>query len=421
MSRSAIRQIVCLWLAWAVILGVYQTAATARYQVQNPDGVLSWTAAVTSEQLHQPYLKEPFLNARVAWDSEFYLSIALHGYDDPQVRTVPPQPDAQPPYNRPLSLNYAFFPIYPYLMRLLAIPLGGLGLNAIAAATLAGVLISLVGSLAGMIALYDLTRFDATRSSSDHATGLRSAFYLVSFPTSFFLAQVYTEGLFVGLSFGCLALLQRKRWLAAGLLAAVATLTRAVGVGLLIPLLWAWFQHHSAASPEKPARRAWQSWRYWLQIMALLSPLLVHLSWKASFQGGAFQIVEESFFRCTLLNLSEAIPAWQRAFLSLFSNNSAAVVYYILEFSAILIGLASCLFTLKRYPAISLYGLLIITVSVTCGTAWSISRYLLAVPSLFLTLSQFGQSALFDRIWCLISILFLAMLAALFSFNFWVG
>lgn len=411
--QAVIRQIVCLWLAWVVILAGYQAAVTARYQVQKPDYALSWTASMTSDQLHQPYLIEPFMNAQVAWDSEFYLSIALHGYDDPQVRSVPPQPDAQPPFDRALSLNYAFFPVYPYLIRLLVVPLSVLGLNAIATATLAGVLISVFGSLAGMIALYDLTR-----SSVDHATGLRSAFYLISFPTSFFLAQVYTEGLFIGLSFGCLALLKRKRWIGAGLLAAIATLTRAVGVGLLIPLLWSWFEAHPEVTPLQ--KRSWRP-RYLIQLLALLSPLIVHLGWKTSFQGGAFQIVEESFFRCTLLNLSAAIPAWHQAFLALFSSNSAAMIYYAIEFSAILIGVMSCLLTLKRYPAISLYGLLIITVSITCGTAWSISRYLLAVPSIFLVLNRFGQFELFDRIWCLVSILLLAMLAALFSFNLWVG
>ncbi|NJO80279.1 MAG: hypothetical protein HC827_18395 [Cyanobacteria bacterium RM1_2_2] len=424
MSRSAIRQIVCLWLAWAVVLSGYQTAVTARYQVQKPDAALPWTPALTSDQLDQPYLKDPFMNAKVAWDSEFYLSIALHGYDDPQVRAVPPQPHAQPPYNRPLSLNYAFFPVYPDLMRVLAIPLGFLGLNATATATLAGVLISLLGSLAGMVALYELTqsdsRSDSPQTSADHAAGLRSAFYLISFPTSFFLAQVYTEGLFIGLSFGCLAMLQRKQWIGAGILAAIATLTRAVGVGLLIPLLWAWFQHHSASDPEKPTRRALLTPRYWLQTIALLSPLLVHLGWKASFQGGAFQIVQKSFFRCTMFSLAEATSAWRQAFLSLF-DNSAAAAYYAIEFAIILIGITSCLLTLKRHPAISIYGLLMITVSTTCGTAWSISRYLLAVPSIFLVLSRFGQSVLFDRVWTLISILFLAMLTALFSFNLWAG
>jgi Gpi18-like mannosyltransferase len=411
-----------------VILAGYQSIVTARYQVQKPDFVLPWTDALTSEQLHQPYLKDPFLNAKVAWDSEFYLSIALHGYDDPLVRTVSPLPNAQPPYNRPLSLNYAFFPVYPYLMRLLSIPLGVLGLSKIATATLAGVLVSLLGSLAGMLALCDLSRTDLSRtdlarSSSNHTTGLKSAFYLISFPTSFFLAQVYTEGLFIGLSFGCLALLQRRQWIRAGILAAIATLTRAVGVGLLIPLLWAWFVDRASAnaSSEQSTRQAFLTPRYWLQTMALLSPLLVHLGWKASFQGGAFQIVQKSFFKCTMFNLSEALPAWSLAFLSLFGNNSAAAAYYIIEFPIILLGIISCLLTLKRHPAISVYGLLMLTVSTTCGTAWSISRYLLAIPSIFLVLSRFGQSALFDRIWSLVSILFLALLTTLFSFNLWAG
>jgi len=56
------------------------------------------------------------------------------------------------------------------------------------------------------------------------------------------LAQIYTEGLFVGAAFGCLALVRRKQWIGAGLLAALATWTRAAGVALIIPLALVWLQ-----------------------------------------------------------------------------------------------------------------------------------------------------------------------------------
>jgi hypothetical protein len=399
-------KIVLLWLSWLLIIWTYQAAVTARYTIQVPDRVFSWTAASTVTPT-SAYLSQPFMNTQVAWDSEFYLSIALQGYDDPRIRTVPVQPTTQPPYNRPLSLNYAFFPVYPHLMRLLAMPLTWFGLEPIAAATLAGVVISSLGTLVGLFALSDLSE----------RVGSRAIYYLLIFPTGFFLAQVYTEGLFIGLSFGCLALMRRQRWSEAAGLATVATLTRAVGVALLIPLLWSWWQENQQGKSLTKHSFA----RLIPQLLILLLPLFVHLIWKFSFWGRAFQIVQKGFFRCQLFDLKAACVSWGNAFLALFADNPATVVHNSIEFAALGLGALSCFLTLKRYPQISVYGLLIILVSTTCGTAWSISRYLLTVPSVFLVLGRLGESELFDRVWSLISILLLAMMTALFSFNFWTG
>jgi len=381
-----------------VILWSYQAAVIARYHVQRPDSALFWTAGRTGDS-QSTNLAESFMNAQVAWDSEFYLSIALHGYDDPQSRQL-----SQPA----LSLNYAFYPVYPYLMRLLAYPLSGLGLTPVATATLAGLWLSALGTLAGVMALASWVR-----QTEGEAQAFRAAAYLLSFPTGFFLAQLYTEGLFVGLSFGCLALLQRQRWLWAVGLATIATLTRAVGLFLVVPLAWDWL--------SAGRRQGRLSRQLILQLVTLFSPVVVHLLWRFSVWGEAFQTVQQQFFGCQLLNLRGAFASWNTGFLALSGNNSAAVVQYAIEFAAILLGLLCCFATIRRYPAISIYGLLIILVSTTCGTAWSISRYLLTVPSVFITLSHLGKSALFDRIWSLISILLLAMLTALFSFNFWAG
>ncbi len=56
-----------------------------------------------------------------------------------------------------LSLNYAFFPFYPWVMWVFTQPLKLIGLNLIATATLAGVIVSALGALLAMLALYDLT------------------------------------------------------------------------------------------------------------------------------------------------------------------------------------------------------------------------------------------------------------------------
>nr|HPL30599.1 mannosyltransferase family protein [Anaerolineae bacterium] len=224
--------VLLIWLAWAAILLGYQALLPARLTLQRPDRALFWTPNETAakSQNDKPYLLDPFMNAQVSWDSEFYLAIATGGYDDPAVRAVPAD-------GRQLSLSYAFLPFYPSMMKAVAAPLRLMGMRPIAAATLAGVLVSLLGTLAGMLALYDLTRGELEEDG-----GLRAAFYLVIFPTGFFLAQVYTEGLFVGLAFGSLALMKRRRLGWAGLLAVLATWTRLVGVGLAIPLALAWWR-----------------------------------------------------------------------------------------------------------------------------------------------------------------------------------
>lgn len=424
---SPISQILLIWLAWILVLFTYQEIVPNRYQIQIPDRALFWTAAATSSQQKSPYLNEPFLNTHVAWDSEFYLSIALRGYDDSNIRTIPAQPQIKAPFDRPLSINYAFFPIYPHLIRIFSFPLRQLGLNSIAAATLVGVIISVAGTLVGMLALYDLVKSDLGELG-----GLRASFYLITFPTSFFLGQVYTEGLFIGLTLSCFALLKRRKLLWASMLASVATLTRSVGVLLIIPLALEWYrsiqkqkkrmQHLSYETREMSTPKTNYFWsRVIISGIFISAPVLVHLIWRFSFFGKAFHLVEKYFFNCEALSLNVAWIAWRLVFVKLFGDNSQAQVYYAIELSLILLGITACICTLRRYPGISLFGLAVIFISMTCGLTWSMSRYLLTVPSIFIALSQWSQNEIFDRIWTLTSVLLLGFLTALFTFDFWVG
>jgi len=233
------RIIVFTWIAWAVIVIAFQALATARMVLEFPDRSQTWIPS-KDYQDGRPFLLEPFMNNQVAFDSEYYLAIAVGGYEEPHVPYYTPRglstyvadhvvTQSGTSFSESIPLNYAFFPFYPLMIRIFAVPLSIFGMNEIATATLAGVIISALGTLLGMLALFDLTR-----DSLGEDGALRASFYLIIFPTSFFLIQVYTEGLFVGLMFACLAMLKRKHWLAAALLGVCATLTRAVGITLVI-------------------------------------------------------------------------------------------------------------------------------------------------------------------------------------------
>lgn len=510
--EKPIRTILIIWLCWAVLVVLFQKVAAARVELQYPDDVLIWTGAETMPGAHnsQPYLLEPFLNQQVAYDSEFYLSIAVAGYDDPSLRAVwtdPENPapiwDTYPqafaipndlaggrPYGIPetfqaYSLNYAFFPFYPLMIRIFSIPLSIFGLNSIATATLAGVIISMLGALGAMLALYDLTR-DALEKTG----AIRTAFYLIVFPTGFFLAMVHTEGLFVGLAFGSLALLKRRQWLGASILAACATWTRAVGGALIVPLAIAWLSEavpyfrnllsggkKAQAGPTKPR---WDL--LWKGVLAL-SPLLAFGLWYLLL-GEQFRAVEAAFFSRGALVVERSLAAWADTFLSLFgaAKHRLAVTigyglilftvllacraffrdwlektlpkialtivnlgllafgaalayywwmntsmeqrsfYYMVELGATILAVAACAYTVRSEPGLALFSLMVVIISFFSGSAQGMHRYTLTAPATFVMLGHLGsRDEAFDRSWTIASLLLMGLFAILFGSNFWVG
>ena len=427
------RSIVFIWLAWALIVPGFQALATARLVPQFPDRAQEWTEESTGAgyQDGHIYLLEPFLNDQVAWDSEYYLAIATGGYDNPNAPHLTPQGitttvrdgvvnQSGSSFSERISLSYAFFPFYPWLMRIFSVPLQVFGLNTIATATLAGVIVSALGSLLGMLALFDLTR-----DSLGDEGALRASFYLIIFPTGFFLLQVYTEGLFVGLAFACLAMLKRKHWLLAAILAVCATLTRAVGVLLIVPMLIYWFrtsewldldlEWNQIIHQRTPLRPLYHA-------ALAFSPLLAFTIWKFSYLGLAFDYIESNFFGRGFMSLGFAFYAWSEAFRSMLAGTDLQhTAYYFTEFLGLVIGVAACVFCLRRSPEIGWFSLLVVLISWSSGPAQGIHRYILGAPAVFYALAHWGRHPVFDRAWTIASLLLMGLLAMLFAFNMWVA
>ena len=407
MSSRSLRNLVFLWLAWVFILLGFQAWTGMRFQVKHPDYALEWTPIDTalSYKLDKPYLNEPFMNQQVAFDSEYYLSIATVGYADPKVT-------AGDIHGETIPLNYAFMPFYPAVIRLVAFPLRLLHLTPIATSTLAGVIVSVLGTLAGMLALYDLARDEL-----GEAGGFRAAFYLLIFPAGFFLAMVYTEGLFVGLAFGALALIRCKQWLLAVLLAVFATWTRAVGVALVIPLVIAFV--HSGQWREISFSR--HGLKTLALAIVLLAPFVAYIVWRASTWGQLFQLVEDDYFGRGLFALSESFMGWRQAFQSLFGPHPQTSAYYMVEFGATLLGFVACAFTYRRYPELTWFSLAVIVVSLTSGYPQGMHRYVMTAPVVFIFLSRLGRNEAFDRLWTLLSTLIMGAMALLFAADMWAG
>jgi hypothetical protein len=408
-KERPLRIIVGMWLVWAVVIIGYQAVVDWRYQPNRPDRATAWTPNETARtsQRGKIYLLERFMNRQVSWDSEYYLSIAVVGYNDPEIQTVDTAD------GRSLAKNYAFFPLYPNAMRALAVPLGILGMNAIATATLAGVLISLLGTLIGLFALFDLTRRELGEDGA-----LRTVYYLLIFPSAFFLAQVYTEGLFIGLAFSSLALIKRKRLLWAGALAGLAVWTRSVGLALAVPLLIIWLR-------DTDWKGLWSDRIALLRagsgLLAVALPVGAYLIWRAAL-GEPFDRVQIDWFGRGILNwggLQYGFDQITNAFTN--RDNTQMMTYYVLEGLSVLLALIGCIAVARRYPFVALFSFAALLLAVTSGAPQSLIRYVLTMPALFIFLAELGRNTVFDRGWILVSVLLLAMQTALFSWDMWVA
>lgn len=156
--------------------------------------------------------REPggILNYWATWDGGWYTTIATDGY-----------------FN---AASTSFFPLYPIAIWL-GTRLGG-------GPAIWGVVISVAALLPTLWFLYQLTKRLFDRRAARAAV---LAFAL--FPSAFFLNAVYTESLFLLTSVACIwALHVRRNLVLACVFAYFAMLTRNVGVFLLVPLAWHWFQ-----------------------------------------------------------------------------------------------------------------------------------------------------------------------------------
>jgi hypothetical protein len=408
MTKTNVRNIIWLWLAWVIIILGFQWIVTTRLGIERPDLAVPWTSTETLRFSNKGkiYLLEPTMNRQVAWDSEYYVGIAAAGYDDPAAGAVP-----NPKTGNLVIKNYSFFPFYPYAMRLFAWPLGLFGLNTIAAASLAGVIVAVLGTLAGMIALWDITR-----SYFDEEGSERAVFYALIFPTSFFFAMVYTEGLFIGLVFGALALSKRGYWLWASILGLFAAWTRAHGVVLALPLIVLWLMQVK----WRESRKEQLTWRWFAQGAFALLPLAGYLIWRYSALGMGWAELQEFYFGRGLMSIERSMDGFKNAF-EYAKTSGAAQIYFAMEVGSILITLIASLWLIRRDPAVALFSLVVVFLSIFSGSPQSMARYMLIAPSLYIFLAHLGGNKTFDRAWTIFSILLLGMQATLFAFDMWVG
>jgi hypothetical protein len=316
------------------------------------------------------------------WDAPAYLSLAEHGYQS----------------TGDFRFLLVFFPLFPWLVRLLAPVCGGY-----AAAAL---WLSTVASLVLAVLLRRLAALD------DPDLGESTVFFLFVFPTAYFLHIGYTESLFLALTLGAFLAARQRRWRLAGALGAFAGLAR-INAVVLVPALAA------EAFLEYRRERRWRTDWLWLTL-----PLL---------GLAAYLLLNETVGGHPLRFLDYQAEHWQRHFAwpwTAMQEGGARWFGYrrpaladklgFDELLFALIGLVACVMSWRRQRvsyAVWTTGTWLIF---SCQSyLMSVPRYTLMLFPMFMLLARLARSRTIGALVAVWSLLFFALFASEFVQGRW--
>ncbi len=329
------------------------------------------------------------------WDAGHYLRIAEFGYQDQ------------------FELDRAFFPLYPMLIKAANFVLPGSYLAA-------ALFVSNVAAYGVLFMLHRLTAHELGPAAAD-----RTIYYLVAFPTAFFLVAPYNHSLFLLAATSSLYAMRTGKWWLAGAAAAVASGTRSVGVLLLLPFAFEYLRQRSFD---------WRRIRFDALAILLVPGGLIGYAIYCKLAFGNF------------LAFSEAQRFWYRTFdwpwNSLWRTISEPFKWHALdEFSlvnlidfgaaiAFLALLALCVVgpwkLRKDQMYLFIFGLAVVMVPLTNPAMdnrplISMARHVIDAIPAFMILGKIGEHKTFDRLYPMPAIAFQAMLLMVFMNYGWAG
>lgn len=289
------------------------------------------------------------------WDARWYLSIVTQGYAT--------KPDLTKYVN-----NIAFFPLYPYLVKIV----GFFFPNAQSSQSiylLFGILLSNLFFLIAAVLLYKLI----INWISDETLARRTLVLLFVFPTSFYFSCFYTESLYLMLSLGCFITALKHKWFLASLLGGLLSLTRPPGILIIIPILWFYMK---SCNWKIRNIRFDIAWLLFIPVMFGL-----HFLYLYQITGSLFApiIAQQAFGRGNYLmeNVNELIN------LQSLQPKQLDALLWLLFFVVTIIGMWQL--PSKIY---GIYALMQLIIPISTGSFFSAARFLVVIFPTFLILAK---------------------------------
>ncbi len=351
-------------LTWGVKLGVLLVGAIAYVSFRN--GTINSPGEILHMWSH--------------WDAPHYLDLVVFGYRAGDSSSLVGPNGYRSIYPDDLALYIVFYPLFPWLATVV---------NVLVRDPLVSVfVVTTVASMFVAPLLYRLVRHDEEAS-----VALRAAWFLLIFPTAYFLHIGYTEALFMALVLGSFLAARTDRWWLAGLLGGLAALTRINGL-VLIPALGAEAYTQWLLRPAAERRLRVE----WLAIGLVAVGFGVYLALNYVIYGSPLEFlrIQHEHWYKSLASPWDAISGAFGWFDSPKPDNR--LMYGFMELLFVGIGLAGTIFAAFRFrPSWFIWMAGNMLLFVSTSFLLSTPRYALTLFPLFVSLALFSA-----RTWALV-------------------
>ena len=329
-------------------------------------------------------------------DGYRYLDIAQYGYI------------GEGEYNR--VINIAFYPLYPFIVRLFSYLLRPFCELQTAIAASAVIVSNLLFIFAVFI-FYRLMRMDYGEKQCFCALK-----YLIIFPFSFFYAITYTESLFLLLSVLVFYFARKRKWTWCGIIGALASFSRPQGILLIIPVLYEYYIN--MALPKFRLREFFQSLRWsviWIFLMPMgfIGYLIINKVVSGSFFGYLVHQKEYwnqqfGFFARNIANMFNQIMHG--------GNFAESAICWIPQIIVFFLSLVLLAFSYKKMRnSYFIYTFFYLFVSFSPTALISIPRYVMTAFPLYFRVGNLYKYKYLDLLISFVCIFLLCFFALLFT------
>jgi hypothetical protein len=339
---------------------------------------------------HSNFVYPPGENANVfsmfkTWDGQHYLYVAENGYPSG------------------VSEHAAFYPLYPFLIKLVGFFLSGNTL-------LAGLIISNLCSILAIVYFYLLVK----KLHNENIAFIASLF-MISFITFFFTSLVYTEAIFLFLVIGFFYYFYEKKFYPCLLMCILIPLTRPTGILVILPLF---------------TYLVWDIWeskrireiKNYIMFIGFITGFLIYLCVMKYFTGAFFSGFDAQNLYVANNSISYLFDPFSWVYRNFITIHYTFNGFTTSLLNRMLFGFyLIILYYIYKYldTTLFVYSLALGLIPALTGTFFGYSRYLLVIFPIFIVLSLKFQKKPYLIIIPLVLVQSLLLISH--TLNYWVA
>ncbi|MGN0182256.1 MAG: glycosyltransferase family 39 protein [Candidatus Ornithomonoglobus sp.] len=314
------------------------------------------------------YSFSDYMREYLKWDANNYQRIAIGGYS----------------YHMENGdyTTLAFFPLYPWLIRIVKL----IFRNEI----LSGIILSGLLYSGACTYLYKLFSIDYNKP-----TAVRALVYLSVFPHALFFGVMMNESMLLFTMAATFYYIRTHNWKVVGIFGALAALSRMVGILMAVPAAIEWLEHYEILGKlrDKKIKEVWRlfySKGLWIFLMLAGLGIYLFCNYKTTGEWFKFLEYQDKYWSNGSCYFGKGITTMVNNMLQ--KTDSIKYEIWIPEVMSVAFVTAALIYGLRRHR--NMYtGFLLIYIIINTGFEWpiSIARYMTCAVPAFLILSDFSE------------------------------